>query len=704
MSMKNLSPNLWYRSAAWRRALLLALILFPTAAACRTMASVLPSKGGTPLEVLLLILFGVLFAWISVGFWTAFMGFVLLLAGKNRYSPSNHCRGRDLSIADVSARTAVLIPVYNEDVKKVMAGLEAVYDSLERTGSSDRFDFFVLSDSTDPDVWVEEEAAWHRFCSDRDCFGRVFYRKRRSNAKRKSGNIADFCRRWGKNYRYMIVFDADSVMAGRTMVRMVQIMEDRPDIGILQTPPAGVNRETFIARAQQFANRVYGPMFAAGIHFWQLGDGQYWGHNAIIRVEPFTKHCQLPRLSGKGALSGDILSHDFVESALMRRAGYGVWLAYDLDGSYEETPPTLLDELKRDRRWCQGNLQHMRLMFTRGFFPTHRALFLNGVLSYGSALLWLVFLLISSVQALAEVVLEPSYFLETKTLFPQWPVWHPHWALALLGSTAVLLFLPKLLSFSLVLLKDPGASSFGGRGKLAGGILVEVLLSTLLAPIRMIHHSLFVIGTLLGKDVGWGTQSRDDRGTAWVDAASVHWWATLLGIVWGGLLYLVNPSFFPWISPIVLSLAFSVPLSVFTSRVSVGRSLRRLGLLVIPEEIRLPRELAEVKDHIDGERPPYSPFSFSERQGFLRAVTDPRVHGLHISLLASCGHEGTRIRPDRLPLVDRAIAEGPGSLGSGDKMELLKDPAALAELHRRVWTLEDDLKASEWGIGFSPAG
>ena len=163
----------------------------------------------------------------------------------------------------------------------------------------------------------------------------------------------------------MIVFDADSIMSGVTMVRMVQIMEQRPDIGILQTPPAAVNRQSLISRVQQFANRAYGPIFAAGLHFWVLGDAQYWGHNAIIRVEPFMEHCQLPRLPGKGPLSGDILSHDFVEAALMRRAGYGVWLAYDMEGSYEETPPTLLDELKRDRRWCQGNLQHLRLIFTR---------------------------------------------------------------------------------------------------------------------------------------------------------------------------------------------------------------------------------------------------------------------------------------------------------------------------------------------------
>ncbi len=691
----------WIRIAAWRRVLLISLIVFPTAMACRTMAAVLPSRGGSVLEVILLMLFSVLFAWISVGFWTAFLGFVLLLKKDNRFSVSLACRDTELSIKDEGARTAILIPIYNEDVKRVIAGLRTVYRSLKETGCLDRFDFFLLSDTTDPDVWVEEEDGWHAFCEEEDAFGSVFYRKRRSNAKRKSGNVADFCRRWGRRYRYMIVFDADSIMAGPTMVKMVQMMEARGDIGILQTPPAGANRETFIARAQQFANRAYGPMFAAGLHFWQLGDAQYWGHNAIIRTEPFIKHCQLPRLPGRGPLSGDILSHDFVESALMRRAGYGVWLAYDMDGSYEETPPTLLDELKRDRRWCQGNLQHLRLIFTKGFFPTHRALFINGVLSYGSALLWLAFLLISSAQAVAEVYFEPVYFSATKTLFPIWPVWRPHWAMALFGSTAVLLFLPKLLSLALVLIKDGEARLFGGRKSLIKGILLEVALSTALAPIRMLHHSVFVISTLLGKNVGWGTQSRDDRGTPWCDAVSIHWWGTALGIAWGGLVYMTNSSFFWWISPIIFPLVLSIPLSVLTSRASVGRDLRKRGLFLTPEEVDPPKELRDLAENLKREVP-YTPFSLFRKQGFLRAVTDPKVHALHLSFLRINPRRNCELRPDRRLLVEKAIETGPDSLTNRERMTILKDPCALSELHRKVWSLESDAKAAQWGLAFTP--
>jgi membrane glycosyltransferase len=223
----------------------------------------------------------------------------------------------------------------------------------------------------------------------------------------------------------MVMLDADSIMAGSTLVRMVRLMERRADAGMIQTVPVAVNRRSLFARVQQFASRVYGPMFAAGLHYWQLGDGQYWGHNAIIRVGPFMAHCVLPRLPGKPPLGGEIMSHDFVEAALMGRAGWTLWLAYDLGGSYEEVPSTLLEEMRRDRRWCQGNLQHLKLLFTQGLFGAHRALFLNGVLSYVSAVLWFLFLTLSTAEAIINALREPDYFPTGQSLFPSWPVWRP---------------------------------------------------------------------------------------------------------------------------------------------------------------------------------------------------------------------------------------------------------------------------------------
>ncbi len=687
----------WRRTGSRRRLLLLFIVLIPTIISSNTMARLLPDRGSILLDTFLVAVFTTLFAWISVGFWTSIAGLVILLTKKDAYRVSRACDGLDLSIADRSARTAILIPIYNEEVKRVIAGLRTTYHSVRETGSLEWFDFFLLSDTTDPDVWVEEEEAWHRFCIEESAFGRVFYRKRTSNTKRKSGNVADFCRRWGKSYRYMAVFDADSIMTGETLVRLVQIMEARPDIGILQTPPKAVNRETLIARVQQFANHVYGPLLAAGLHFWQLGDAQYCGHNALIRVEPFMKHCELPRLPGKGPLSGDILSHDYVESALMCRAGYGIWLTYDLKGSWEETPPTLIDELKRDRRWCQGNLQHTRLLFTRGFFPAHRALFINGILSYGSALLWLIFLTINSAQAISEVLFEPVYMPILRKFLPELPVWRPHWAISLLGSTTLLLFLPKFLGAFPILLADFKARLYGGKIRLFLSILLEVVLSMILTPIRMVFHSLFVVSTLLGKSVGWGTQSRDDRGTTWREALRAHWWGSLLGIGWGAVVYWITPSFFWWISPITFSLALSAPISVFTGRAAVGRLFRKAGLFLIPEEVELPPPLRALEDNLS--RPdPFFPFPFSRKKGFLRAVVDPLVHSLHTSLLLRFRRGAPSRERARDRIVEKALACGPDSLTRKERMALLRAPHHLRELHRKVWRLGDEKAAARWGL------
>lgn len=643
----------------------------------------------------MVLLFGVLFGWISVGFWSATAGFWVMARGYDRFCPTLK-NPKELILPDAGVRTALLFPVYNEDARSFMAGIRTVWQSLRATGLSDRFDIFILSDSTNPEAWIEEEEAWYHFCLDEDAFGQVFYRRRKNNVKRKSGNIADFCRRWGGNYRYMIVYDADSIMTGPAMIRMVQAMEGNPNIGILQTPPQGVNKLSLIARVQQFANHFYGPIFAAGLHYWQLGDAQYWGHNAIIRIEPFMKHCQLPTLPGKGPLGGEILSHDFVESALMRRAGYGVWLAYDLEGSYEECPPSLVDELIRDRRWCQGNLQHSRLVFAKGFFPTHRALFINGIMSYGSALLWFFFLLFSSLQAIMEVFILPTYFTDTRTLFPLWPTWYPNWALTLLGSTAILLFLPKLMALLLVTWKG-GAAKFGGFMRMSASVMGEVVISTFLAPVRMLFHSFFVVSTLLGWSVSWNAQNRDDRGTSWGDAIRFHWWGSLLGLGWGWLMWQINPGFFWWLSPIVVGLALSVPISVWTSRVSLGIKAKRLGLFLTPVELKKPVELEALAENL--ERPvPYSPYDISRKQGFIRAVVIPRVHALHLSLALHKRKNSIEKDLQLSKLVDKAILLGPNQLSRKEKAALLDDPAHLHALHNKVWELPDGPSAAQWGV------
>jgi membrane glycosyltransferase len=518
------------------------------------------------------------------------------------------------------------------------------------------------------------------------------------NLKRKSGNIADFCRRWGRDYRYMFVLDADSVMAGEAIVRMVRIMEANPKVGILQTAPKAVNQETPIARGQQFANHVYGPVFTAGLHFLQLGDSHFWGHNAIIRVEPFMKYCGLPQLTGKPPLGGYIMSHDFVEAAFIRRGGWEVWLLYDEDGSYEEVPPTLLDELKRDRRWCQGNLQHVRLLFRRGLLGAHRALFLHGVMSYVSALLWCLFIGLSSAEAILEVFRTPVYFTAERTLFPNWPVWHPKWALTLLGTTGVILFLPKLMSVLLIVLKGQ-AHRFGGPVRLSAGLLGEVALSAFFAPIRMFFQTKFVLLTLLGRQIGWSAQKRTDPGTPWSEALRFHGPGVAAALVWGGVLFLFNRSFFWWNVPIFLPLLLAVPLSVWSGSPKVGRGLLRLGLFLIPEEKKPPAPLRTLYSFLEQkESLPHSDRTAPSPHGFVRAVTDPNVNALHRSLLRKERRLSPRIANRRLTIQEKAIDHGPERLSAEEKRALLSDPARMLALHQKIWENDNPSVAAIWGI------
>ncbi len=536
----------------------------------------------------------------------------------------------------------------------------------------------MLSDSSDPDTRVAELAAWNDLCRKLGAFGRLFYRWRQHRIKRKSGNIADFCRRWGSRYRYMIVLDADSVMSGTCMTSLVRIAEANPDAGIIQTAPRAAGRDTLYARMQQFATRMYGPLFTAGLHYWQLGESHYWGHNAIIRVAPFIRHCALARLPGKGALSGEILSHDFVEAALMRRAGWGVWIAYDLPGSYEEMPPNLIDELQRDRRWCQGNLMNFRLFLTKGLHPAHRVVFMTGVMAYLSAPLWFLFLLLSTLQIALHTLVAPQYFTQPFQLFPRWPEWRPDWALGLVVATATLLFLPKLLSVLLV--RPQRVSRFGGQLRLIASVGGEILASALLAPIRMLFHTRFVLTALAGWSVKWKSPPRDDTQTSWGQAVTRHGLHTAVGVLWAAGIYALDPAFLWWLLPVVGALMLSIPLSVYTSRVSLGRRARDAGLFLIPEETSVPVEIAQTMRYLQAAPPP---------PGFAEAVVDPALNALIGGLGTARPLLPDRIRERRRGYGERALREGPDAVTAAEKAELLRDPVALSQLHQEVHTHPD---------------
>ncbi|WP_106477244.1 glucans biosynthesis glucosyltransferase MdoH [Phytohalomonas tamaricis] len=665
----------WQKVGMIRRYILLLLVISQSVMAVGYMTSVLPYQGQQPLELAVIILFALLFAWVSAGFWTALMGFFQLMKGQDRYSISASSIGDEEIEED--ARTAIVMPICNEDVPRVFAGLKATYESVMATGSGDRFDFYILSDSYDPDICVAENHAWLRLCREVKGFGRIFYRRRQRRVKRKSGNIDDFCRRWGGNYRYMVVLDADSVMSGSCLKRLVQLMEANPNAGIIQSGPIASGSENFYARMQQFSTRVYGPLFTAGLHFWQLGESHYWGHNAIIRVAPFMHYCSLAPLPGRGSLSGEILSHDFVEAALMRRAGYGVWIAYDLPGSYEEMPPNLIDELQRDRRWCQGNLMNFRLFLVKGMHPVHRAVFLTGVMSYLSAPLWFLFLVLSTILLAVHTLTTPDYFPEAGMMFPRWPEWHPGRAVALFSATLTLLFLPKILS--VVLLWYKGAKFYGGGFKLLCSMVLESIISMLLAPVRMLFHTRFVAAAFLGIQVKWKSPSREGSETPWSDAVKRHGFQTLLGIVWVIGVSLLDPRFLWWLSPIVGALIVSIPVSVLTSKVGLGQGAFRQRLFRIPEETWPPRELRRTKKYlaVNKARPP--------APSFVQTVVDPVDNAFACAMGTARHGKSEAIESRRQSIVRQALVGGPAKLDNKTRLLLLDDPIMLSRLHYQVW-------------------
>ena len=570
-----------------RRLMLAVLVLGGTAIATQIVANVLGADGLSWLEACIALVFSITFAWLGYGFWTAVAGFVVTLARR-----PTHQLKEPAGELGPSARTALLVPIYHEDVERVAARLRAIVRSLADTGQLDRFDLFILSDSRRHDCIRAEEAVWARLCSDPLTAGRVFYRNRAENSGRKAGNIADFCRRWGRQYAYFVILDADSLMSGSTLVRLVGLMEANPRAGLLQTVPQPVGGETLFARALQFAARLYGPIYAAGVSFWFPARSNYWGHNAIIRSEAFMNAAGLPALPGRPPLGGEILSHDFVEAALLQRAGWSVWLLPELGGSYEELPANLRGYVARDRRWCQGNLQHVRLLTAKGLSAVSRLHLGLGAMSYVVSLLWLLLLGLATVEA-AWARFWPETQVPAASLpFQPWPVVDPRQLTGLAIVTVAMLLLPKLLPLLLTLCNGAQRRAFGGGWRVLRSTLAEIVFSVLMAPVLMIQHSKAVVDILLGRCVTWNGQQRDGESESWAAVTAVFGGTMLVGLAWAAAAYLIAPDLLLWLSPVLLGLVAVVPLATLSSRSDVGLAARRRGWLLTPEESAPPPPLA----------------------------------------------------------------------------------------------------------------
>lgn len=607
-------PFLWLR-----RLFVFGGALLLTAYSVEKINQVFNSFGFSTLGIIMLVLFTILSFWISLSFVSSLGGFVSLLRngglglGIKRSGP----------LPTLRERTALLLPTYNEPPERLMANLRAMLQSLHDTGQAEAFDVFILSDTTNPDIWVQEEQAFLTLSDNPYAKGRVFYRRRAHNIDRKAGNLAEWVRDYGASYPHMLTLDADSLMDGGLMVRMAAAMEAHPHVGLIQSLPAIVDGHTLFARMQQFAGRLYGPLIAHGIAWWHGSEGNYWGHNAIIRTQAFAEQAGLPHLPGKPPFGGHVLSHDFIEAAFMRRGGWAVHMVPGLHGSYEESPPSLTDIAVRDRRWCQGNLQHARLLVTKGLHWVSRSHMLVGMGAYVMSPLWLLFLLCGILISLQAHFYHPEYFSTQRTLYPHWPHVDPIQARTVFFSTMFVLLAPKLLAFIAACFNPSDRRESGGIFALGASVVLETFIGALIAPIAMLIQTSAIMSILLGRDSGWSAQNRLDGRVPLGEISRRYGLYTLFGILLSAAAWSVSNALFLWMVPVLIGLVLAIPLVALTSSRAVGDAVSHAGLLLIPEESAPPPILSYAHDeqaHLPTSTTPSEAFSMLRQSPLLSAL------------------------------------------------------------------------------------
>lgn len=654
------------------RLVLLAGTLALTTYGVREMYGVLSAGGVTPLQWAFLALFGVNFLWIAFAGTQVVLGFLHLAAPRLR---------RGAMALPEPLMTAVLVPIYNEDADRLAAAVQVMADDLARLAPG-RFAFFVLSDTRDPDHWVREEAALRPLTEAANAACPVYYRHRRDNADRKAGNIAEWVQRWGGKWDAMLLLDADSLMGGETMVSLSRRLAADPGLGLIQTVPAIFRARTLYARLQQFASRCYGPVFGHGLAVWYGLGGNYWGHNAIVRTRAFAESAGLPRLPGQPPFGGSVLSHDFVEAAMLRRGGWGVRLDADLEASHEEAPPSLVDVMVRDRRWCQGNFQHARFLPARGFAGTSRLHFLAGIMSYASAACWFALVIVGLLLGVQAALTRPEYFAEPG-LFPTWPVFDSERAIRLFVLSMSVVLAPKLLGWLRAAFSPWRTLGFGGPLLATASVAVEIAVSALYAPIMMVAQTEIVRQVLAGKDSGWHPQRREDGGLGFGAALRAHVWHAVTGGLLAAVAWWIHAHLFLWLLPVTAGLVLAPVLSWMSGKQSVGDAVAAIGLLRVPGEVR-GTELTDRLEAALAERP--APV---DESALTRIGGDADLRDWHLAHLESPGVDPPFDGEAVLAAAKLARAPSVSALEAvltpGEAVALLHDPALVrrvAELPR----------------------
>jgi membrane glycosyltransferase len=562
-----------------RRAVVLALNVATCGAFAAALAGVLGAGGWTTVDVCLFVAFLIGAPWTVLGFWNAVLGLWLLHGvrdGLRRVAPF---AGAADSGEPIRVKTAVLMTVRNEDPARAIARLAVVKASVDRTGCGGRFAYFVLSDTSDPAVAAQEEEAvraWRKA----DGGGVIVYRRRADNAGFKAGNLRDFCARWGREFDLMLPLDADSLMAGETVVRLVRIMQAYPKIGILQSLVVGMPSDSAFARMFQFGMRHGMRSYTMGAAWWGADCGPFWGHNALVRIAPFHAHCDLPVLPGRPPLGGHILSHDQVEAVLMRRAGYEVRVLPVEGGSWEEHPPSILAFSQRDLRWCQGNMQYWRLLTMPGLRLMSRFQLASAILMFLSVLAWT-----------AILALIPLKMIDGED-YAQFPT---ALAIGLYLAFQAMSLTPKIAGLLDILFTPGGLRRYGGAVRFSASAAVELAFSYLLAAVTTLRTSVFMVELLFGRGVKWSGQARDVAMPSWRVVMRRLWWHGAFGLAVAAALAATSPAVLLWVLPLIAGYLIAVPFAVLTAAPCVGELYVRAGLNGVPEDFDPPEEIRRLR-------------------------------------------------------------------------------------------------------------
>ena len=544
-------------------------------------ATIMSAGGWSMIDMIMFACFAIGLPWTVLGFWNSVIGLWLLhWADKPMEQVAPYAAAGDLP-TPITVKTAILMTLRNEDPARAFRRLRTVKDSVDATGYGAQYSYFILSDTNDEEVGkAEAEAAeaWQREVGAADS-GRIVYRRRTDNTGFKAGNVRDFCDRWGNDYELMLPLDADSLMSGEAIVRLTRMMQAHPKLGILQSLVVGMPSTSAFARIFQFGMRHGMRTYTMGQSWWTADCGPFWGHNALVRIKPFKDDCHLPMLPGKPPLGGHVLSHDQVEATLMRRAGFEVRVLPEERGSWEENPPTMLDFAKRDVRWCQGNMQYVKLLDTPGLLPMSRFQLVWAVLMFVGIPAWTLMIALTPIAA---------WQVQGISDFPA------GLAAALYVTFFAMYLSPKIAGLIDAMLTTGGVAKYGGYVRFIVSAAIELVFSFLQGAVSTIRTSIFMIGLLLGQSVIWGGQSRDAYGISWRTAWENLWPQTLFGVVVCGLMYLVEPAVFWWSLPLTLGYLVAMPFAVMTAAPAMGRLFKSLGLCGIPEDFDPPKEVTAV--------------------------------------------------------------------------------------------------------------